>query len=127
MQKSQFHRVGGNEFYVSDCQVWAEIWYLDSPTNYREYIEKDSSQTPNKLQPPKAELQMLDELRSPARVMAHSIVSWIFHSLRPILSLQVWIGRTVFPELLHNRTSADLHCKASRNRGSLAHNSLRQF
>jgi hypothetical protein len=28
----------GNAFYVSDCYVWSAIYYLDSPTNYREYI-----------------------------------------------------------------------------------------
>jgi hypothetical protein len=31
-------RDGGQEFHVADCQVWAEIHYLDSPTNYREYL-----------------------------------------------------------------------------------------
>ena len=29
---------------VSDCHVWAEIYYLDSPTDYREYILKPVSQ-----------------------------------------------------------------------------------
>lgn len=30
--------VGKTVFYVSDCRVWAEINYLDSPTDYREYL-----------------------------------------------------------------------------------------
>jgi hypothetical protein len=33
------HRqIGGGTFRVSDCYIWAEINYLDSPTNYREYL-----------------------------------------------------------------------------------------
>jgi len=31
-------RDGGQEFHVADCYVWAEIHYLDSPTDYREYL-----------------------------------------------------------------------------------------
>ena len=29
---------GGNPTHLSDCYVWIEILYLDSPTNYREYL-----------------------------------------------------------------------------------------
>ena len=25
-------------FHVRDCYIWSEIQYLDSPTNYREYL-----------------------------------------------------------------------------------------
>jgi hypothetical protein len=31
-------RVGGSAFHVRDCYVWAQIYYLDSPTDYREYL-----------------------------------------------------------------------------------------
>src|SRR5437588_13056109 len=31
-------RIGGREFHIPDCHVWAEIYYLDSPTDYREYL-----------------------------------------------------------------------------------------
>lgn len=31
-------RIGGTPFHVSDCQIWAEIYYLDSPTDYREFL-----------------------------------------------------------------------------------------
>lgn len=30
--------IGGEAFHVRDCYVWAEISYLDSPTDYREYL-----------------------------------------------------------------------------------------
>lgn len=35
------HRdVAGTAFHVRDCYVWAEIYYLDSPTDYREYLPR---------------------------------------------------------------------------------------
>ena len=34
-------RVGGEGFHISDCHVWAEIYYLDSPTDYREYLPQN--------------------------------------------------------------------------------------
>ena len=30
--------VGGDAIHVRDCYVWAEIYYLDSPTDFREYL-----------------------------------------------------------------------------------------
>jgi hypothetical protein len=32
---------GGQEFHVADCYVWAEIHYLDSATDYREYLREN--------------------------------------------------------------------------------------
>jgi hypothetical protein len=29
---------GGNALYIGDCYVWSAIYYLDSPTDYREYL-----------------------------------------------------------------------------------------
>jgi len=29
---------GGTAFHASDCRVWTEISYLDSSTDYREYL-----------------------------------------------------------------------------------------
>lgn len=43
--------------HVGDCYVWAEIYYLDSPTDYREYISNRQPQPPA----PRSELVMLDE------------------------------------------------------------------
>jgi hypothetical protein len=34
-------RVGGEGVHISDCHVWAEIYYLDSPTDYREYLPQN--------------------------------------------------------------------------------------
>jgi hypothetical protein len=30
-------RMGGKSVHIGDFCVWAEIYYLDSPTNYRDY------------------------------------------------------------------------------------------
>jgi len=30
--------IRGEAIHVGDCYIWAEIYYLDSPTDYREYI-----------------------------------------------------------------------------------------
>jgi len=38
LRKPKLKTIGGQEFRVGDCRVWAEIFYLDSPTDYREYI-----------------------------------------------------------------------------------------
>lgn len=30
--------------HIGDCYVWAEIYYLDSPTDYREYLPQHRAQ-----------------------------------------------------------------------------------
>lgn len=35
---NQDKEIGGQPIHVRDCYVWAEIYYLDSLTNYREYL-----------------------------------------------------------------------------------------
>jgi hypothetical protein len=35
-------KVACTAFHVRDCYVWAEIYYLDSPTDYREYLPRGS-------------------------------------------------------------------------------------
>lgn len=52
--------VGGQAFRVGDCRVWAEIYYLDSPTDYREYINADGGNNTTKGR----ELVMLNDLTS---------------------------------------------------------------
>jgi len=32
------HDIGGRPMRVTDCYIWSEIYYLDSPTDYREYL-----------------------------------------------------------------------------------------
>jgi hypothetical protein len=33
--------IDGAGFHIRDCYVWAEIWYLDSPTSYRECLPEN--------------------------------------------------------------------------------------
>jgi hypothetical protein len=37
----QRKQIGGEATYVSDCYVWTEIHYLDSPSDYRECLPQD--------------------------------------------------------------------------------------
>jgi hypothetical protein len=36
-------QVGGEAFHLRDGYVWAEIYYLDSPTDYREWLPQRAS------------------------------------------------------------------------------------
>jgi hypothetical protein len=33
--------VAGSSFHISDCYIWAEIFYLDSSSDYREYLPQN--------------------------------------------------------------------------------------
>jgi hypothetical protein len=52
------HQGGGATAHVGDCYVWAEIYYLDSPTNYRECLPGGRPSSMN----PGNELIMLDDI-----------------------------------------------------------------
>lgn len=47
---NQEKQIGGEPFHVRDCYVWAEIFYLDSGTDYREYLPEYSVRPPTLLQ-----------------------------------------------------------------------------
>jgi len=51
----QREEIGGEGIHVRDCYVWMEIYYLDSPSHYREYLLQDRHWNPND-----APLVMLD-------------------------------------------------------------------
>ena len=38
MAKLVHERVGGQAIHVGDCEIWAGIFYLDSLTDYREFL-----------------------------------------------------------------------------------------
>ncbi len=38
IKDTQSNTVTGESVYVGDCYVWAEISYLDSSTDYREFL-----------------------------------------------------------------------------------------
>lgn len=70
-------RIGASEFVVGDSQIWAEIYYLDSQTDYLEYLPGRTSQASVGYdQIINSELQMLDELPSrPAILLSRVITS----------------------------------------------------
>ena len=97
MQKPQItHRLAGNEFHVSDCHIWAEIWYLDSPTDYREFLDENTSPaSARELQGPVSELQMLDELPSPGAALARVVIPEIIPLSFRVITRSRWIRRSL--------------------------------
>ena len=43
----QRKEIGGEGIRVRDCYVWTEIYYLDSPSDYREYLPHDRHWSPD--------------------------------------------------------------------------------
>jgi hypothetical protein len=41
-RQSHKEQIGGATVHVADCYIWAAIRYLDSPTDYREYLPHGS-------------------------------------------------------------------------------------
>ena len=42
-------RIGGESVHISDCYVWAEIYYLNSTTDYREYVPQNGADGPRSI------------------------------------------------------------------------------
>src|SRR3981081_3380125 len=42
-------RMGGEGVHIGDCYVWAEIYYLNSTTDYREYLPQDGADGPRSI------------------------------------------------------------------------------
>ena len=42
-------RMGGEGVYIGDCYVWAEIYYLNSTSDYREYLPQDGADGPRSI------------------------------------------------------------------------------
>lgn len=63
--------VAGTSFRVGDCYIWAKIAYLDSLTDYREYLPKNDDRTPAA----KGELVMLDSVENDTKTFAIVAIS----------------------------------------------------
>jgi hypothetical protein len=61
--------IGGNGSHVGDCYVWAGINYLDSATDYREFLPCNALSP----MPPIGELVMLDDRAALPRI----ILNWL--------------------------------------------------
>lgn len=85
---SNHSRVGGSSFHVSDCRIWAEIHYLDSLTDYREYLPVGSLRG---WEPLENQLVMLDDEHPhswsvPAR-FSYTLVACVLATLALVLLL----------------------------------------
>lgn len=49
MDRQDDSRVGGESFTVSDCFVWETIRYLDSATDYKEFLPHVPRSEPDKI------------------------------------------------------------------------------
>jgi hypothetical protein len=49
--------IGGQAIHIGDCYIWAEIYYLDSSTDYSEYI---SNPNPERIAATAGEFVTLD-------------------------------------------------------------------
>jgi hypothetical protein len=65
---NHYKKIGGEAVHIRDCYVWAEIYYLDSKTDYREYLTERAPSLPEN------ELIMLDSSKESPN--PNSIVSW---------------------------------------------------
>jgi hypothetical protein len=83
---NQYKQIGGEAVHIRDCYVWAEIYYLDSKTDYREYLPEPPRSLPD------SELVMLDSSRESlssnsiltrAALLAAVVLSALFHVSPP--------------------------------------------
>ena len=70
-------QIGGEAIHIGDCQVWVEIYYLDSQTDYREYL-------PQKRVPFRSdEFVLLCSSTSSPRSDLRSVLAWAMPLLFP--------------------------------------------
>lgn len=86
------NEVGGDSFHVRDCYVWAEIYYLDSDTDYREYLPSNAAAQPRLIGD---DLIMLDSKESSLRALGCRIMGWLkygFLSLAAVVFLAMLLS-----------------------------------
>jgi hypothetical protein len=89
-EPNEHTQAGGATSHVGDCYIWAEIYYLDSATDYRECVARAMREASNF-----GELVMLDEKRqSPLWVVLRNVaskVASILHAINNVARLCFWI------------------------------------
>ena len=68
--------ISGEGIHVRDCYVWTEISYLDSPSDYREYLLQDRHWSPDGHR-----LELLDSPRQslrPVRDLSDLLAAFFF-------------------------------------------------
>ena len=84
-------QIGGEAIHVGDCQGWVEIYYLDSQTDYREYL-------PHKRVPFRSdEFLLLCPSRSSPRLDPRSVLAWgkllLFFGISWLFMYFIWDSR----------------------------------
>ena len=82
----QREEIGGEGVHVRDCYVQMEIYYLDSPSDYREDLPQDRNWNPND-----APLVMLDSPRQSSRDLCGSLAAVLFLMVDLILCLLLYL------------------------------------
>jgi hypothetical protein len=79
MQESQIpEHMEESNFNVGDSQIWAEIFYLDSPTAYRECLQQDAGLSSAD------KLTMLEDPSSTAALTPETLIRLLVISIRAI-------------------------------------------
>jgi hypothetical protein len=91
MSKPDEHtQTAASTSHVGDCYIWAEIYYLDSATDYRECVAPGIREASNF-----GELVMLDDMTPfPLRIVLRDVTSKVASILRAINNvarLCLWI------------------------------------
>lgn len=81
-KRTESERDGGQGFHVADCYIWAEIYYLDSPTDYREYLPRQVS--PVQSNPGNQHMVLLDDQPRPGFLT--SFAKFLFYCLAMALA-----------------------------------------
>jgi hypothetical protein len=76
-------QIGGVSAHVGDCYIWSAIHYLDSHTDYREFLPCNAPKVP----PANDKLIMLDDIRRPRRFLG---VGFIVGALLTFILLYSW-------------------------------------
>jgi hypothetical protein len=63
-------QIGGTTTHVRDCYIWAQIHYLDSPTDYRECLQSGRSLRARLNE----ELIMLGDMPSPRKFLGAALL-----------------------------------------------------
>jgi hypothetical protein len=80
---SRVNRECGGDIHIGDSYVWAEIYYLDSPTDYREYLPQHCAQQC----PVAGDLVMLDSSVFSQTSRARHLLLW---PVVPLCVLILW-------------------------------------
>ena len=78
------NNIGGDAFHIRDSYIWAEIYYLDSPSDYREYLPHNQLRRESFAS---ADLTMLDSSKQSKRTAENRPSGWALPIFFGLLAL----------------------------------------